>query len=465
MRFAIVDIETTGLAGRDNRVTEIAVVWHNGREKEKEFHSLVNPGVPISPFVTGLTGIDDGMVAEAPAFEELAPLLLDLFKDRVFVAHNVQFDYQVLRSEFKRMDLDFRSKKLCTVRWSRKVFPGLHSYSLGKLCASLDIPLEDRHRAKGDIDATVLLLERLLHNDLEEVYLKMVAGNSVEGTLPSLLPKEEFLKLPETPGVYYFKDRYGKVIYVGKAINIKKRVLGHFYDKRAREIAMCRETASLDFELSGSELMALLMESKEIKSVYPKYNRAQKRTNKGYALMVYKNRKGILQLGYNPVSSVPEALRTFFNVTECITELERLCIKYELCPRYTALQTTTGACNHFRVKKCKGICTAQEDVAAYNERVTKALEELTLAEASFVLVLKGRTPDENGLVLVDKGIYKGYGFLPADEQVSEFETFYSFIEPQRHNSDVMKLIRQYLLKEANPRVIFPEQGEDVPGVF
>lgn len=456
MQFAIVDIETTGLAGRDNRVTEIAVVIHDGKQKLEEFHSLVNPGVPISPFVTRLTGIDDGMVSEAPEFSDLAEPLLTLMEDRVFVAHNVQFDYQVLRSEFKALGYDFYRRKLCTVRWSRKVFPGLHSYSLGKLCASLNIELNDRHRAKGDTDATVILFEKLMAADHTELYLKMLSRSSGTGTLPSLLPRSDFEKLPETPGVYYFKDRNQKVIYVGKAVNIKKRVLGHFYDKSSKEITLCRETASLDFTETGSELIALLEESAEIKSIYPKYNRAQKRTNKGYAITTYRNRKGILQLGYNASKLVAAPLRTFFNVQECIAELERLCETHELCPRYTQLQSQPGPCDHYKLRSCKGICSGQESVEAYNERVLAAVEDLRMGGMSVVISLKGREEGERGLVLVERGVYKGHGFISEEETIERWENFAGYIQPREHNSDVIRLIDQYLRSQKKVKLYFPE---------
>ena len=462
MEFAIVDIETTGLSGRDNRVTEIAVVIHDGNQKLEEFHSLVNPGLPISTFVTGLTGIDDSMVAHAPAFGDLAEYLLDLMKDRVFVAHNVQFDYQVLRNEFKDLGHDFNRKKLCTVRWSRKIFPGLHSYSLGKLCSRLEIPLNDRHRAKGDTDATVLLFEKLLAADHTAWYKQVVSRASGMGSLPSLLPKAEFEKLPETPGVYYFKDRYGKVIYVGKAVNIKKRVLGHFYDKSAKEIALCRETASLDFEVTGSELIALLKESEEIKSLYPKFNRAQKRTNKGFALVAYRNRRGILQLGYNPANLAVEPLRTFSSIHECMAALEQLCEKYELCPRFTQLQSQPGPCDHYKLVACKGICRQEEEVDRYNERVEKAVEELTMGGLSVVLSLKGREDGERAIVMVEHGVYKGYGFISTDQQVAQWEDFSEFISPGRHNNDVIRLITQYLRANERAEAYYPKSQADPP---
>src|SRR5690606_7152762 len=243
-----------------------------------EFTSLVNPQCPIPRFITGLTGIDDHMLRDAPLFSELADRVLHMTEGAVFVAHSVNFDYGVIQEEFRQLGLDFKRKKLCTVRLSRQLIPGLASYSLGKLCSAQGIPLLDRHRARGDAHATVLLFEKLLaHPDSGALMKAFLNARSQESTLPPNLPKAIFDRLPQKPGVYYFKNHKGETIYVGKAINLKKRVLGHFYDKSAKEIQMCRETTDIDFKLSGSELLALLMESAEIKRLFPLYNSAQKR--------------------------------------------------------------------------------------------------------------------------------------------------------------------------------------------
>jgi DNA polymerase-3 subunit epsilon len=148
----------------------------------------------------------------------------------------VNFDYNVLRNEFKDLGFDFTRKKLCTVRLSRKLIPGLFSYSLGRLCDSINIPIINRHRAEGDTDATVILFQRLLSLDTNgEVISSFLHAHSRQATLPPHLSAEQIYELPETPGIYLFKDKNHKVIYAGKAINIKKRVISHFYDKMTKE--------------------------------------------------------------------------------------------------------------------------------------------------------------------------------------------------------------------------------------
>src|SRR5690554_6800345 len=163
--FAITDIETTGGGINGNRVTEICIVLYKNGSVEDRFTTLVNPQCPIPRYITTLTGIDNDTVAHAPTFRDIAKTIDYFTKDAIFVAHNVSFDYNVLRTEFRNLGMDFTRKKLCTVRLSRKLIPGLASYSLGRLCKTINIPLENRHRAEGDTDATVILFSRLLALD------------------------------------------------------------------------------------------------------------------------------------------------------------------------------------------------------------------------------------------------------------------------------------------------------------
>lgn len=458
MKYAIIDIETTGLGGANNKITEIAVAIHDGSTVIDTFQSMVNPMVPISPYVVRLTGIDDHMVQDAPMFDAIADQLLELTEDCVFVAHNVSFDYKVIQNEFKSLGISFQRKKLCTVRLSRKIFPGLRSYSLGKLCSHLDIELNNRHRAKGDTDATVILFEKLLQSDTNAIIADQLKIRNGEAALPSLVAKENFDKLPETPGVYYFKDAKGEVIYVGKAIRLKKRVLSHFYDKKEYEIALCREIATIDFEESGNELLALLMESAAIKKHFPKYNRAQKISNRGYAIVSYTNRKGILQLGYNKTKLVPKPLAVFYKVTDCIAFLEDLCERFELCPKYNQLLPPTGQsshCNHFKLNSCRGICTGEESVEVYNQRVSMAMEASRLIADNFVLFGSGRNSEEGGFALVENGVYRGYGFVDTTVQITNFEEFKSYMEPQRNDHDCNSIVQQFLIKDKGYKIIRP----------
>jgi DNA polymerase-3 subunit epsilon len=172
--YAIVDIETTGGHASSGAITEIAIILHNGREIEGSYHTLINPGSAIPRYITALTGIDDEMVKDAPAFSEVASVIYNLLSDRVFVAHNVNFDYSFIRYHLLQSGMEWDVAKLCTIRLSRKIFPGHPSYSLGNICRSLGIVINDRHRAKGDASATAELFAMLLAADQQNHIAQML---------------------------------------------------------------------------------------------------------------------------------------------------------------------------------------------------------------------------------------------------------------------------------------------------
>ena len=455
--YTIIDIETTGNGIKGNKITEISIFKYDGGQIVDEFTSLVNPQCPIPYFITGLTGIDDQMVQNAPVFHEIADTIQSITEGCIFVAHSVNFDYGVIKEEFRQIGIDFTRKKLCTVRLSRQLIPGLRSYSLGKLCSAVQIPLVGRHRARGDAHATVLLFEQLLNKpESEDVFKKFLNARSQEATLPPHLPKSVFDNIPQKPGIYYFMNQKGEIIYVGKAINLKKRVLGHFYDKSRKEIQMCSETANIDFKLAGSELMALLMESAEIKRLFPPYNRAQKRTGKQYAIFAYEDRNGIMHLAYNTIKGVPNPLKIIHNQTECRAYLEEVCKSFSLCPRYCHLQQTNVACSHHEINTCEGICRGKEAVEDYNQKVEEAITHMKLL-ASEVRIIKekGRDSNESAVVLIADGIYKGFGFIDTDIEISTLEDVEAFITPQKHTVETESILTQYLLKHNKSQVLTP----------
>nr|WP_299385851.1 exonuclease domain-containing protein [Allomuricauda sp.] len=444
--YTIIDIETTGNGIKGNKITEIAIFKFDGSQIVDEYSTLVNPQCPIPNFITGLTGIDDQLVKDAPTFDQVAQKVLAMTEGSIFVAHAVNFDYGVIKEEFRQLGIDFIRKKLCTVRLSRKLIPGLQSYSLGKLCTAVKIPLQDRHRARGDAHATTLLFQKLYNTrGSDTVIQKFLNARSQEATLPPHLPKSIFDGIPQKPGIYYFKNQQGEIIYVGKAINLKKRVLGHFYDKSTKEIRMCRETASIDYKLSGSELVALLMESAEIKRLFPPYNSAQKRIAKQYALFSYEDRKGIVHLAYNNLKGVPNPIKVFYNQTDCRAYLEELCKTFSLCPKYCHLQQTNTSCSHHAITSCEGICSGEEEVAQYNAKVFNAIEAIQLSQKEVRIIKeKGREPNENAVVLITEGIYRGYGFIDQELEVASLEDIEAFIIPQKNTLETQRIVESLL---------------------
>ncbi|MFS4456366.1 exonuclease domain-containing protein [Maribacter sp. 2304DJ31-5] len=458
--YCIVDIETTGNGIKGNRITEISIFKYDGHEVVDEFTTLVNPDCEIPFFITGLTGIDNDMVRNAPKLEAIAQKILEITKDTVFVAHSVNFDYNVIKNELRQIGLDFIRKKLCTVRLSRKLLPGYRSYSLGKLCSAIGIPLTDRHRARGDAQATTLLFHKLLRSEgAPEVFKQFLNARSQEATLPPSLHKSEFEKLPSTPGVYYFKDNNGTIIYVGKAINIKKRVLGHFYDKSNKEVKLCAETGFLDFEETGNELIALLRESSEIKQHHPKYNRAQKRNVSRYGIFNYEDRNGIIHLTYGKLKTAPKVLAIFYSPSECRTFLEVLCEKYGLCPKYCHLQENVASCSHYRIKPCIGICSDSIHLKEYNARVVKAMESISLQSLDYIIKTKGRTPEEESFVMVEANRYIGYGFVPKEFDFKNTPDLGNFLIRQKNTLETQRIVESYTRK--NPNTVIETDKKDL----
>lgn len=455
--YAIVDIETTGGYADNHKVTEVAIYHHDGHHITDHFHTLINPGRKIPYFITGLTGIDSEMVREAPVFEDIAKEILHWLKDRVFVAHNAHFDYSFLRKEFEDAGIAWQAKKLCTVRLSRKIIPGLESYSLGRLAESLGIKIPNRHRAGGDAEATAKIFNILLRRDKAGVIAKALKRNSGETILPPNLPKEEFEKLPAKPGVYYFHDAHGNVIYVGKAVNIKKRIAGHFAGT-AREwnrSNIRNEIHSISFELTGTELIALIHEAQEIRRLWPKYNLAQKYKTEEWGVYDYEDRNGYLRFCVNVVSRGAKPLITFSTKGDAWNFMWEKVKAFALCPKLSGLQVAKGLCFSYQTGECKGGCMGVESVKKYNKRVQKAVDSFFEKGESVAIVGKGRVMDEKSLVLVENGSYLGFGFLDKDQAISDLESAKNFIKTGKENRVVQNVVNSFLMNpKGNELVLF-----------
>jgi len=296
--YAIVDIETTGGYAAANGIIEISIQIFDGEKLIEQFETLINPNQSIPKYIRAFTGITDEMVQDAPQFEDVAEKVFTLLQGNIFVAHNVNFDYSFVKSHLEHYGYTLNAKKLCTVRLSRQIFPGLPSYSLGNLCSSLNIELINRHRAGGDAAATVTLFKKLLESDTKDIIQSSLHRNSKEQALPPNVPQRDFNALPKTPGVYYFHDQKGKVIYVGKAKNIRSRVNSHFSnnsDSKQKQ-NFIRNTYSISFQSTATELMAAILESTEIKRLWPIYNTSQKRLEDVYGIFMYEDQNGYMRL-------------------------------------------------------------------------------------------------------------------------------------------------------------------------
>jgi len=269
--YAILDIETTGGKYNEEGITEIAIHKFDGRKVVDKFISLINPEKEIQPFVVNLTGINNKMLRTAPKFHEVAKRIVEITQDTILVAHNAQFDYRILRTEFRRVGYNYERKTLCTVDLSKRLIPEAESHSLGKLVRSLGLPVSDRHRANGDALATLKLFKLLLAKDTGKTIVKEVVREKTLGEL-STRQLDIIEQIPSETGVYYMHNKDGDIIFLGKSRNIKKRVNQHFTKSGDKARQLQKETKKITFEETGSELIALLKENEELLKNRPKYN-------------------------------------------------------------------------------------------------------------------------------------------------------------------------------------------------
>jgi len=438
--YAVVDIETTGGNAEGSRITEIAVIIHNGVEVTDRWETLVNPQQHIPLYITALTGISNEMVYEAPLFQDVAKELLDLLSNRIFVAHNVNFDYSFVRHQLEEAGYNWTAPKLCTVRAARKIKPGFPSYSLGNLCRSLSISLENRHRAGGDADATAVLLSLLLEDDGEGEIQKMVKKTAPDQRLPANLPPEDFERLPEKPGVYYFYNQQKKVIYVGKAVNLKKRVTSHFtgYKTTPQRQHFLRDIHGISFEVCATELMALLLECTEIQKLWPVYNKALKRFEHKFGLYEYTARNSYRYLAVGKVSKQQPCIEFFGTVNEGINLLRSLQEKFALDYRF---------CKYAVTVEKEGIVVQDlsdlPEVDFHNLQIQKAVDSITENKASFYIIDKGRTADERSFVYIEKAHFYGMGYISNEAVVTNSEELKDCLTRYKSNSYIMHLISVY----------------------
>ena len=438
MLYAVIDVETTGLSAKTEKITEIAIYIHNGERIIEEFSTLINPETKIPFHITRLTGINNQMVKDAPRFYEVAKKIIEITEGKIFVGHNVSFDYNFIKSEFKSLGYDFNCKTLCTVKLARKLIPGKKSYGLGNLCKELGIQIPDRHRASGDALATTKILELLLSIDQTLANKSLKAYNSN-------LSKSIIDHLPAETGVYYFYNSNNELIYVGKSKNIHNRILSHLSNNLTRHAVEMRDAISnVDYKITGSELVALLLESHEIKTHKPLFNRAQRRTLYNYGLYKFKDVNGYLHLNILKLieSSVP--LTSYVSLNEAKQHLYTLVEEYQLCQKLCGLYASDEACFHYQIHQCKGACIQEEMPIDYNLRVKKAIKNYQFKNDSVLIIDKGRHDEEKSVIKIEKGKYLGFGFFPVYGNKMIVEELNNYIKKYNDNKDVQQIIRSYL---------------------
>ncbi|GAC1381163.1 MAG: exonuclease domain-containing protein [Ginsengibacter sp.] len=411
MLYAIVDIETTGGYAAANGITEIAIRISDGRNVIESYETLINPVYTIPRYVESLTGITNEMVSREKVIAEVAPKIYDLLYDKIFVAHNVNFDYSFIKHHLSQSGYELNCKKICTIRYGRQVLPGLKSYGLGNFCRAVGIEIENRHRAGGDADATAILFHHLLQKDSNYIIGEHLKSKVNSQSLPPNLPMEHVSRLPKGPGVYYFHDNKGKVIYVGKAKNLFKRVNSHFKNNKPgkQKQEFLRKVYNITYKEFATELMAYIFECSEIRKFWPSQNRSLKKFEHAYGLYSFQDRKGYIRLAIEKKKVNLNPLYTFNLITEGHNLLRKLSFEFSLCPKLCYLQLQHIDCTGAADSRCSGACCGNELVEEYNQKVKKCVEHLEKELPTFILKDNGIAEGQKSYILVEKGRFYGMG--------------------------------------------------------
>ena len=450
--YAIIDIETTGGKYNEEGITEIAIYKFDGHKVVDQFISLVNPEIPIQPFVVNLTGINNDMLRQAPKFYEVAKRIVEITEETIIVAHNASFDYRILKTEFSRLGFEFERETLCTVELSKKLLPDVKSYSLGKLVRELGIPMSDRHRASGDAQATVTLFKLLMTKDTQKEIISNTVRMEPKRQLDSKLLRI-IEKIPGETGVYYMHREDGTIIYIGKSRNLKKRIVQHFTSDNRKSKKMQEEVYSVSFEKTGSDLIAMLKESEEIKINKPIYNRALRRTIYQYQLNSFKDENGYINLKIEKADARKNPITTFSNHQQAKSTLFKISETYGLCQKLTGLYLTKSSCFSYSIRECAGACIGKESPEDYNTRVDDFMKTYSFENKSMLIIDRGREIDERSVVHIEKGIFRGIAFFSLNYQVNNPEVLKSLITPMSHNKDAQHIIQGYLRRQKGIKVI------------
>ncbi len=459
--FAIIDIETCGgkFDFKKGRITEICILVHDGLTVIKKFTSLINPECYITPYFTGLTGITNDMVADAPKFHEIAKTIIELTEGCVFVAHNVGFDYSFIKDEFASLGYVYKRETLCTVRLSRKLMPNRLSYSLGKLCAGLGIEIFGRHRAEGDAVATAELFDLLLRLKNSNPLYKNKGVTELMARRIDSIKKYILNKIPEACGVYYFLNKEQEIIYIGKSINMYNRAISHFNSDVKKGKKMLNDLYNVRFTETGSELIAILLEAEEIKKHKPLYNRKSKADTFTHAVDYTINKQNIIQFKIVPYEESEQALVSCATYSTARSYLDTWIDEYTLCLQHCHLTEEASICFNHQIKICNGICAGEEGVEDYNKRAAKIVKRFTYEEPDFIVMDRGRTADERSVILVENGSYKGYTYIDQFTQCGTPEELKDMMKRQAYYPDTNNLIKAYLQKHTLKKIVLQKRIE------
>ena len=409
--MVILDCETTGGKSTYHRIIELGYMIIDDGQCIHRHQQFINPETSIPPGIQKLTGIRPEMLRVAPRFRDIAEELLTILKDRILVAHNARFDYGFLKNEFKRCGLNYKSKPLCSVKFSRRLYPQFRRHGLDQIIKRFHFNIEQRHRAFDDaeiIHRFFLKSSALFHeDDIEATCIDLLKTSS----LPVNLERSEVDRLPSSPGVYHFYDQQSRLLYTGKSVNIKSRVMSHFHQDHSnnKDLKLSQKIAYIDYQKTPSDFGAQILESRLIKTMQPLHNYRLRRARKLYQIKLSSNNddymKASVEMIRSNASVDDEKFGLFRSPRQAMKKLEKLADQYFLCHQLLGLEhhhnsKTNRPCFRYQLKKCLGACVCREPPESYNQRLIAALRdyEIKVWPWESAIVVEERNPSDSEMV-------------------------------------------------------------------
>lgn len=430
--------------GSQGRIIEIGIIRLEQGEITDEYQSLVNPGGNVPIWIEKLTGISNNDLVHAPFFDEISEEIKRLFEGAIFVAHNVRFDYSFLKHHFKLLGYEYKPKLFCTVRMSRALYPEHKGHSLEKIIARHGIETSNRHRAFDDAKAMYDFTKIAIQQRGVEAFHQNIKHQLATRSLPPNVDSEKVEKLPAKPGIYIFKDEMGSPLYVGKSINIRDRVRSHFTSdtKIIKEMKLSQRSYSIDFEITDTEIEALLLESAKVKELSPLFNKKLRRKTQQSILKKTQDTDGYSKMAIenqdlDETTDTSNIYGVYSSRMIAKKKLEELTKTFQLCSKLMGLEKAKTSCFRYQLGLCRGACIGKELPQTYNERVESALERSRVDAWPFKSKISIKISETKSLV-INQWIIEGI-------MHHEFEPFIEKIT-NGFDIDTYKILRQYVRK-------------------
>ncbi len=451
--MVFVDVETTGLSYNRSRIIEVAAIRVEDNQISESFSTLIDPESELPMFITELTGISSANLKAAPNFYEISERLHSLMHGAIFVAHNARFDYGFLKTEFKRVGKKFSPELLCTVRLSKALYPSLPSHKLQNLIDLLGLEVSRRHRALEDTQVMLRFIQHAKSAFPAPVIEAAVKQQIKSPSLPKQLSLSLVQNLPESTGVYIFNDKSGTPLYIGKSVNIKKRVYSHFSSdhESESEFKISQQVTDIEAILTSSELGALLLESKLIKQKQPLYNRQLRRRQKLTLARQAMDDNGYLRISIDDIDRIsPDDMGNILGVYttkgKARSFIDELAKGFDLCPKLLGLEKSKRSCFSYQLKRCKGACVNQEPKEVYNARLAVAFEKSRLQQWPYdspVVITERTDSDNNQAIIVDQWcVVADINEAPDCEPIVNFHDWL-------FDLDTYKILRSFMTQKAH----------------